>query len=778
MSTDHVTLYDERALPSASNLTRRTALLDALAVVSAMVAYAGLTTYILHNSSSRVYGFPVSHDIRTLIEIALQISPMLAAFVTVLLSPGRDRIIEHVTRRAVLHRPNCHLRALRILSMVAVNAMFALAFVAVTACAVTLVCGVHSSAPKIATCLWVAAELAIDITLIGIFTTMLYALTRRLWRTILLFVGYVIFVVSVGPTWGITSYIGFGSGVPVMLTTYSAAPLYDGAGWLFRAYWSCAVLLMLSVLYVFDRPRCALLGNLRNAVGESQSRRALMVSGALLLSWIGIGAWLVHLQRYGIARYHPPLQAALENAVGHDAVNARLHLTHYDLRLKYTPNRSSVGVEGVLTLTNDNQALSTAYLQLPAPMRMDDLRLTATGPYEVIELGKYIQIRFRNAFGAGKQAQLRYTGVIEAAGPFDLTVQAKVFKNAFFLTDADILMAPRSAACLTSAESQGGTLTGDPACGPAENYLMSDQATGRIRVTTPAGLDVVRTGASPVRNMIDDSLEEHSFTVAAPQLATFMVACAPFAKKPATTPDGGTRIHVYRSAAAPDEGNLETTLVQSILSYYRTVWPAYPRDDLSIIETPTPLGEALAFDGGIAVSDKIISSRNPISGAASNLLEFVLAHEIAHQWWGYQVVPARSPGRLFLLESFPQFAAYQYLNDRGVLNEQDAMRNEQRRYEAARNRYGTRELTLAQFEARPEYAYNKGPFVLLSLGSVGQTRFMSSLGDLIARHSHATHGNTDPDEFVGALINALPESGRETARALIYGSETQRESAR
>ncbi len=89
---------------------------------------------------------------------------------------------------------------------------------------------------------------------------------------------------------------------------------------------------------------------------------------------------------------------------------------------------------------------------------------------------------------------------------------------------------------------------------------------------------------------------EHVFTVDTPRLATFLVACAPFRESAAISASGVT-VRVLRSAMAAADGDVEAPLGGKIVSFYETLWPAYPRRDLKIVETPTPLGEALAFDG-------------------------------------------------------------------------------------------------------------------------------------------------------------------------------------
>src|SRR5262249_25484175 len=146
---------------------------------------------------------------------------------------------------------------------------------------------------------------------------------RRLSLTILLFTVYVIGVVFAGRHWGITSYIGFGSGVPVMLTTYSATPLYDTAGWLFRGYWACVTLFILSVLHAFLPLGEGMVSAFRS--GRRDLRPSLYVSIAALMLSVLSCVSLTRLERRATAKYQASRTAA-NSAWRAKADSARLHL--------------------------------------------------------------------------------------------------------------------------------------------------------------------------------------------------------------------------------------------------------------------------------------------------------------------------------------------------------------------------------------------------------------------------------------------------------------------
>lgn len=731
-------------LNPAANTKVRTGSYFAAAVI-AIAGYIALAAWILSTNTDRVYGFAISHDPRTAIEIALQICPMLAAIFLVFLSPLSDQLARYL---AVCTESS------PVIMTAAVSATAAAITVLATASAIIGVCGFHSPLPAMVTLLWVAGELMFDVTLIGVFAAALYSLTRKLWLTILLFIAYVGLVTVVGPRWEITSYVGFGSTVPVMLTTYSTAPLYDGAGWLLRGYWTCVTFLLLSVLYTLGFAPQPLFSV--DWMPRLRGRAPLGVTAALLALCILIGSQLFRLQRYAYTRGRALATAVLNTELQAETSRTRLQLKHFDVRLTYSPGEQIVAVHGNLTLTTGSEAIRTAWFELPALMTSEILQFAGAGPYLVQPLGKYIRVTFRDGIPPGKEIDARYSGMIRPASAFDLPAQAKILDSAFFLTDADVLITARRAACITPGLKD---------CARDENYLMSDQATGNITVIAPEQFTVATVGEESVRKLADGAFER-TFSIPAPRLATFMIACAPFHKSSAVAKNG-VRIQVFRSSRVTLDKDTEAPLAKAILDFYQDFWPSYSRANLNVVETPAPIGEALSYDGVLAISDKIINSRSPFSAGPSSLLEFVMAHEIAHQWWGYRVVPTRAPGRMFLTESIAQFAAYKFLSIRGILSEQDAIQNEGRRYQKARRNSRGRESALAESQTGDELVYNKGPFALLSLDRLSGGLLMNGLGSLVNTYS-GSHGNTKPDRFIASLMKVLPEQSRGTAHNLIY----------
>jgi len=77
------------------------------------------------------------------------------------------------------------------------------------------------------------------------------------------------------------------------------------------------------------------------------------------------------------------------------------------------------------------------------------------------------------------------------------------------------------------------------------------------------------------------------------------------------------------------------TLARDIAEEYEGRYGTYPRARLTIVENPNLNGLSFAADGIVWLSRRFFTHRNILfSGALHRVLEYVLAHEIAHQWVG------------------------------------------------------------------------------------------------------------------------------------------------
>ena len=132
---------------------------------------------------------------------------------------------------------------------------------------------------------------------------------------------------------------------------------------------------------------------------------------------------------------------------------------------------------------------------------------------------------------------------------------------------------------------------------------------------------------------------------------------------------------------------------------------------------------------------------------------FASAHEVAHQWWGHQLVGAATRGSTVLSESLAEYAALMVMKQTvGPSRMRRFLRYDLERYLNGRALEKKRELPLALNERQDYIATSKGGLALYLLADVlGEDKVNAVLHELLTRH--AFHGAPYPSAT--ALTTAL-----------------------
>lgn len=99
--------------------------------------------------------------------------------------------------------------------------------------------------------------------------------------------------------------------------------------------------------------------------------------------------------------------------------------------------------------------------------------------------------------------------------------------------------------------------------------------------------------------------------------------------------EGPTPIEVAYFEGHEEEARLYATYARDILTDYEKRFGPYPRRRMTIVEGTNRGGTAFAADGILWLSSRYFTHRDiPLAGILNRFTEYVLAHEIAHQWFG------------------------------------------------------------------------------------------------------------------------------------------------
>jgi hypothetical protein len=175
------------------------------------------------------------------------------------------------------------------------------------------------------------------------------------------------------------------------------------------------------------------------------------------------------------------------------------------------------------------------------------------------------------------------------------------------------------------------------------------------------------------------------------------------------------------------------------LDYYSANFGPYPHKVLRIVEFPRYAAFAQAFPNTIPFSESAgfiarVDDKNPKD---IDYPFFVTAHEVAHQWWGHQLVGANTRGSTVLSETLAEYSALMVMKKTvGPGKMRRFLRYDLDRYLLGRATENKRELPLAQNENQPYIQYNKGSLAMYLLQDlVGEDKVNGALRGLLARHA-------------------------------------------
>jgi hypothetical protein len=107
------------------------------------------------------------------------------------------------------------------------------------------------------------------------------------------------------------------------------------------------------------------------------------------------------------------------------------------------------------------------------------------------------------------------------------------------------------------------------------------------------------------------------------------------------------------------EFNLDRMMngMKQSLDYYTKNFSPYQFRQMRIAETPVYNGRGQSFPGLISLSENVGFIMDIDDETDMDMPFFIVAHEMAHQWWGDQVNPANVQGKTMLSESLAQYSA-------------------------------------------------------------------------------------------------------------------------
>ena len=218
----------------------------------------------------------------------------------------------------------------------------------------------------------------------------------------------------------------------------------------------------------------------------------------------------------------------------------------------------------------------------------------------------------------------------------------------------------------------------------------------------------------------------------------------------------GISIEVYYLKEHPWNVPKMLNSVKKSFAYYTQNFGPYVHKEARIIEFPRIAAFAQAFPGTMPYSESIGFIANLEHPDDIDFVFYVVAHEMAHQWWAHQVVGANMQGATLLSETLAQYSALMTMEkEYGRDTMRKFLQYEMDNYLRSRGTELLKERPLLRVESSQGYIhYRKGSLAMYYLREmIGEEAVNRALRKVLGQYGY----QQPPYPTSYALMDALRE---------------------
>lgn len=198
------------------------------------------------------------------------------------------------------------------------------------------------------------------------------------------------------------------------------------------------------------------------------------------------------------------------------------------------------------------------------------------------------------------------------------------------------------------------------------------------------------------------------------------------------------------------------------LEYYTSNFGPYYHKQCRIIEFPRYASFAQAFPGTMPYSEGIgfITDLRKVTSEDIDLVFYVVAHEMAHQYWAHQFCGAHMQGSVMMAESFAQYSALMVMEkEYGREKMKKFLKYEMDGYLSGRSREPEAERPLMKTEDQGYIYYQKGSVVMYYLKEmIGEQNVNKALRAMLDSLAYKEPPYATSYEAIDAFAKVTPDS--------------------
>jgi ABC-2 type transport system permease protein len=222
----------------------------------------------------------------------------------------------------------------------------------------------------------------------------------------------------------------------------------------------------------------------------------------------------------------------------------------------------------------------------------------------------------------------------------------------------------------------------------------------------------------------------------------------------------GIDMEVYYDAAHSVNVEMMLDAVQRSLEYYTENFGPYYHKQARIIEFPRYSNFAQAFPGTMPYSESFGFISDMSDEEGNNVVDAVVAHEMAHQWWAHQEVSANMQGGTMLTESFAEYSSLMVMKKGSTpMQMREFLKYNHNRYLSGRSSERDGEVPLYKVENQGHIHYGKGSIILYALQDyVGEDVVNAALREFLDSTKYKGPPYPTSMDFITKLEPRVPDS--------------------
>ncbi|MGL5837870.1 MAG: ABC transporter permease/M1 family aminopeptidase [Sphingorhabdus sp.] len=578
---------------------------------------------------------------------------------------------------------------------------------------------------------WLLVPMTVDMLLIAILAVFFQAISPNKyvgWGLFLIWFIAGIFLVNMGYSNALYRY---GSGPAEPLSDMNGSGGFAYGAWVLRAYWLAFGMILLVIAHlVWPRGTDTRWRSRLKRIRPGLRGAPLALTGGALAVMIGTGAYAWHnfkvLNRYETSEQAEKWAADYERKYLKYETLPRPVVKSVKIDAQIFPKERRFETMGSYALRNETDA-PIAEVHIRQGIRdVEFLQLDLIGA-KLVKDDKtfgYRIFRFDRPLAPGAATELKFQSRIWHRGFRNGQPATTINLNGTFVNNyvfAPIIGMNRSNGLLQdrtqrrrqglSAELRTAKLEDMPAT--RENYLRSDWVMSDIRVTTDADQVPIAPGRKVAEATKAGRRSAH-FVSSAPIHNFLSIQSARY--KLTQKNHKGVQLTIFHDPR--HEWNVPAMLkaLEVGLDYYQANFGPYQFDHARIIEFPGYESFAQAFAGTMPYSESIGFAADVRDPDSIDYVTYITAHELAHQYWGHQVVSADMQGQTISVETLAQYSALMIMKQMyGEDKIRRFLKYELDQYLNGRKGDPIGEQPLYRVENQPYVHYRKGSLVMYLL---------------------------------------------------------------